>query len=196
MNERKTEKYFTYGSKKLRKINLVPFKVDAHSNKIRCIEKSSFNQVEQSGLWGCIKNEYYSDWTVLTFTMPFLVAPNTIVSGFEYEIDYSNILILDSKNYVDYMEGSLLDTNKLKGFDGILYTKDLVENVKEFESYYFESIQIFNSKCIKQWNTVDMDASYILSDNFKEYAQNLFKKVRSNVQKTNVYKRLLSKSSI
>lgn len=153
-------KIFNYGIKNINEEKfIIPTRVNEQSNKVN------------GGLWGCPKNDLYSDWFVLTLFVTELVPKDHVVTdnlltGNLITIkDDAKVLTLTKDNYNSYIEKGKLIFDKLKGFDVIHFTKDIMD-LKEFEAYYFESYQILNYSSIEKIEKYNMDVDYITSEEF------------------------------
>lgn len=163
-------------------------------------DKAKFKQVDKvmddvnklsGGIWCCPKNDVYSNWFVLTLYCPCLVDSNQKIVGNNIKLkDNSSILTLTTNNYKEYTKNEILDLSKLKNIDAILFTQDLVDNIKSFESYYFESLQILNDDCIESIEKEKMNVEYILSEEFKEKANEIFCTILTKLQGTDVFAHL------
>ncbi|AMN31305.1 hypothetical protein BFS06_11445 [Clostridium perfringens] len=176
-------KFFTYGNNKLIHTQSTPIYVDSISNKIITDKKS---------LWGSSRNKYYSDWFVITLALPMLIEHNCSVEGFEYDLDFDNynIISINKNNYKDYITDKLLDLKKIGTCDAIIFDKELVDTVKEFEGYYVDSVQIFNTDCIKTWETTKMDIPYITSNEFRDYVKEKSNRILEHIRGSEIMKLL------
>lgn len=170
---------FNYGIKEFEKDKFItPTTVNKFTNKIN------------GGLWGCPQNDLYSNWFVLTLFVPQLVPKDQTVVGNVITIkDNAKVLNLTIDNYKNYTNKGILDFNKIKDFDIIHFTESIID-VKQFESYYFDSYQILNINSIENVEKCDMDIKYIMSTEFKEKANDLFKNTIKHLKTTNVYKNI------
>ncbi|MCC0752647.1 hypothetical protein KGF47_18165 [Clostridioides sp. ZZV13-5731] len=168
--------YFTYGIGEISKEKFKrPYAV-SKQNKI------------QGGLWCCPKNEVYSDWFVLTLACPQLVRDPV-----PYDIEIlsnAKILKLTQENINLYTDSNKhIDFEKIKEFDVLHFTKELVENVKEFEAYYVESIQILNFD-IMTFKESYIDEEVVLSNEFREKMNPLIEKILNAILKTDVFQKI------
>lgn len=170
--------YFTYGIGELSKDKFKkPSFVNNKLNKI------------QGGLWCCPKhNELYSEWFILTLANPKLTA-GKITIPYDIEIDENaKILKLTIENinlYTDY--NGYINFDKIKEYDVLHFTKDLVENVKKFESYYVESIQILNF-AVMHYKESYIDKEYIQSEEFVKKGFAVLDRIYASLQKTDIFK--------
>lgn len=173
---------FNYGIKEFDKRKfIIPTKVNNFVNKVN------------GGIWGCPKNDLYSDWFVLTLFVPELVSKDQKVVGSIISIkENAKILNLTINNYKYYTLKGILEFEKIKDFDVIHFSEDIIQ-IKQFESYYFESYQILNYDAIEYIKECDMDIEYIMSNEFKQKANKIFKKTLKHLKTTNVYKNIKKK---
>ncbi|HDJ1466749.1 TPA: hypothetical protein PPO51_002494 [Clostridioides difficile] len=177
--EKKENMYFTYGIGEISKEKFKKPNGVSTQNKIK------------GGLWCCPKNEFYSEWFVIT-----LACPDLVRDPIPYDIDiYSNanILKLTSENIDFYTDSNrYIDFNKVKSYDVIHFSKDLVENIKQFESYYVESLQILNFDIISYKESY-IDENYVLSEDFRKKAMPIVEKMYASLLQTDVFKMIQSK---
>lgn len=151
-------------------------------------EISKQNKIN-GGLWCCPKHhELYSEWFILTLANPQLVA-GKITIPYDIEInENAKVLKLTAENINLYTKNDgYIDFNKIKEYDAIHFTKELIENVKEFESYYVESIQILNFDVI-HYKESYIDKEYIQSEEFAKKGFAVLDRIYASLQKTDVFK--------
>lgn len=168
--------FFTYGIGEITKEKFKKPYAVSKQNKI------------QGGLWCCPKNEVYSDWFALTLACPQLVR-----DPIPYDIEIASnakILKLTQDNIDLYIDSKRhIDFDKINEFDALHFTKDLVENVKEFEAYYVESIQILNFD-IMTFKESYIDEEVVLSNEFREKINPLIEKILNAILKTDVFQKI------
>ncbi|MBY2477534.1 hypothetical protein KWV16_11645 [Clostridioides difficile] len=169
--------FFTYGIGEISK------------NKFKKPHGVSEQNKIQGGIWCCPKHhELYSEWFILTLANPQLTA-GKITIPYDIEInENAKILKLTTENINLYTNSDgYIDFNKIKEYDALHFTKELVESVKRFESYYVESIQILDFD-VMQYKESYIDKEYIQSEEFVKKGFAVLDRIYAALQKTDAFK--------
>lgn len=159
-----------------------------------CFVEKGVNKIN-GGIWACPQNDYYTDWIAIAPFVAAFVSKNKKMCCSRIILkNDAKTLMLTIENYKDFsIENGTLSFEKLKDFDCIHFTKDLVENVKAFESYYVESYQILNLDCIAGVEFISLDLDYMKSEEYLVYAFKRTAEVMEHIMNTDIYKKFSNK---
>lgn len=175
--------YFSYGIWDIKKdLFKEPYISQEDHNKFK-------NKIS-GGLWAGTYNDHYSDWVITTMIFPFLYGDNKSAKGTIFELKDANILELNCDNYNLFLKDGLIDFEKVRTYDAVLYTNELCSNIKEFESYYVESLQVFNFDVINVKEVVNLSIGVIHSPETLKFGRELGTKLIERVRKSDMFNEL------